>query len=176
MIQYFYALHRIIHYNSIINITIVIINILIFPNHTAWMLFIIDWKRGVYNNSNIRQKWSISSRTNSARNSRLATRDLALTKTITTTILKTDISIIIITKKRDIQKRDTTTSNAEKDYRRRAWRSLMTGTGSWSENVGNWQRAASHYLKIERNSYEKSVARSQSPATTFSAREAPRSK
>lgn len=75
-IPYCYVSLRIIRYNnSIITITIIIINsnILISPSHTAWTLFIIDWRRGVPNSSNIRQRWSINSRTISTKSSRLAT-------------------------------------------------------------------------------------------------------
>lgn len=153
-IPYSYVSHRIIRYNSsIITITAITINsILISPSRTAWTLSIIDWRRGVLNSSSssssIRQRWSTNSRTNSAKNYRPATRDLAPTKIIITTISKT--GIIIIIRKRGIRRRDTITSNAEKDCRRKVWRSLMTGTDSWSGNVGSWQRAASPYLKIER--------------------------
>lgn len=149
--------------NSIIIITPIIISssIPISQSRTVWMLFIIDWMRGPpssnrNNNrsSNIRRRWSISSRTSSAKSFRPATRDLAPTAktTTTTTTSKTVISIIIIViiKRRGILRKDTSTSNAESDCRRRAWRFLTIGTGSWSENVGSWQRAASPYLKIER--------------------------
>jgi len=149
-ILYSYVSRRIIRCNSssiIIITTITINSIPISPSRTAWTLSIIDWRRGVPSSNNIRQR-SINFRMNSAKSSRPATRDLALTKTITTTISKIDIIIII--RKRGIRRRDTITSNAGKDYRRKVWRSLMIGTGSWSGNVGSWQRAASPYLKIER--------------------------
>lgn len=158
---------------NIITITTTTINSStpISPSHTVWMLSIIDWMRdppnssnrnsnnnsnNTNNNSNILQRWSISSHMSSAKSSRLAMRDLAPTaKTTTTTISKTGISIIItiIIQRRGIRRRDTSTSSAENEYRRKAWRSLTTGTGSWSENVGSWQRAASPYLKIERWDY-----------------------
>jgi len=52
-------------------------------------------------------------------------------KITTTTTLRIGISItIIIIKKKGIQKKDMTMSNVEKDYRRKAWKFLMIGTGS----------------------------------------------
>jgi len=94
MIPYSYVSHRIIRCNSssiIIITTITINSIPISPSRTAWTLFTIDWRRDVPSSSNIRQRWSINSHMNSAKNSRPVTRDLALTKIITSTTSKIDI-------------------------------------------------------------------------------------